>query len=627
MCGIAGLLASNAASADEEARAVVTAMTQTLTRRGPDAFGHFVRHPVALGHRRLSILGLGECGAQPMSLGDGQPVITYNGECYNFLELRTELQARGCAFRGGSDTEVVLHAYAQWGLPGLKRLEGIFALAIWDPARERLVLMRDRLGVKPLFYAETIHGLAFGSEIKAVLAADPLDVSLDDQAFSEYLWYGNAYGDRTFYRGIRSLEPGYWLIVERGNQKLARWWAIEEWLERPVVARDANQAAQQVRSALDIAVTRQLVADVPVGIFLSGGVDSSAIAASAMHSRVEPLASYAAGFDIAGSVNELPKAARVARHLGLEHQELNIGGADLPEVLMSLSHAHDEPFGDAANIPLYLMCRALQGRIKVVLQGDGGDEMFAGYRRYALLRNARWWNLWPHGLSPLARAAGPLGRRFARVADTVGNDDDAMRMALLLTSETPHAPPDFILNRARRRHLRETTDPFLAYRRAADRFRDYDPVQQMLLTDLTVQLPSTFLPKVDRATMAAGIEARVPLLDERIGEVAVGMPATWKAHGREKKIVLRNSQRGRVPDDILDGPKTGFGVPFAGWLRTSLASFAAERLLDPAFLDAFDLDGASVERMFWTHVAGGGNRGYLTWKLLQVALWNERRPC
>lgn len=621
MCGFSGLY--NSTHNAETLDACVRRMTGTLTHRGPDAAGHLVRLPIAFGHRRLSILDLTEAGAQPMQLGGNGPAITYNGEVYNFRELRRELEAKGATFRGHSDTEVILHTYAAWGLVGLKRLEGIFALALWDPAHHRLVLMRDRLGVKPLFYGESTHGLAFGSEIKAVLAAGGVDTRLDDQSFSEYLWYGNPFEERTFYKGVRALEPGHWLIIEGDKRRLEPWWRIEEWLDRPVTAKNMQDAAAQVRVALDQAVARQLVADVPVGIFMSGGVDSSAIAAAAMQSCTQPLSSYAAGFDFDKGINELPKASRVAQHLGLDHHELHVAGAGLPDVLLTLALAHDEPFADAANIPLYLMCRQLAGKIKVVLQGDGGDELFAGYRRYAVLRNASWWRLWPQVLSPLARAGGSLGRRFARMADSVGNSNPAMRMAYLLTVETPQDPPEAMLLPERRRELAETTDPFLAYRRAAERFHKHDPVQQMLLTDLTVQLPSQFLTKVDRATMAAGIEARVPLLDERVAELVVNMPSIWKAHGTQKKVVLREAQRCRLPPDILDGPKTGFGVPYEHWLRTSLFEFSRERLLDDGFLTKFAFDRAAVEKALRQHRSGTVNRGFLLWKLLNLQLWHS----
>jgi asparagine synthase (glutamine-hydrolysing) len=618
MCGFSGIFAYGR---QDNLSTIVERMTATLTPRGPDATGVFVSGRVALGHRRLSILDLSEAGAQPMTLQRSGLTIAYNGEIYNFRDLRSELEALGHVFIGHSDTEVILHAYEAWGLQGLKRLEGIFSLALWDERQRRLVLMRDRLGIKPLYYGESAHGLAFGSEIKAILAAGGVDISLDDQAFSEYLWYGNPYQDRTFYRGIRAVEPGHWLIFEGETRRLEPWWRIEEWADQEPPVQRFEDAVEMVRSALDAAVARQLVADVPVGIFLSGGVDSSAIAASAMRGRQTPLLSYAAGFNFDRGVNELPKAAQVARHLGLDHHELNIEGGNLPEVLIHLASVHDEPFADAANIPLYLMCRALSGRVKVVLQGDGGDELFGGYRRYAVLRNAGWWKLVPGMACNAARQLGSFGSRFSRMAESVGHADPAMRMALLLTTELPRNPPETLLNEARRQDLLERTDPFLAYRHAAQRFARHDPVQQMLLTDLTVQLPSQFLTKVDRATMAASVEARVPLLDEKVAELAVGMPSEWKVRGTKKKVVLRESLRGRLPDSILDGPKTGFGVPYEHWLRTSLFEFSRERLLDNGFLAKFDFDRVAVENALLQHRLGTADRGFLLWKLLNLQLW------
>lgn len=626
MCGLAGIYSNEFSESwrTNAIESIVARMTASLIHRGPDSGGQFVSFPVALGHRRLSILELSAAGAQPMRFGEYGPILTYNGEVYNFQELRRELLSLGCEFRGHSDTEVVLHSYVKWGLPGLKRLEGIFALALWDPAEQRLVLMRDRFGVKPLFYGESNVGLAFGSEIKSVLAAGGINTCIEDQTLAEYLWYGNPHGNRTFYKGVRSLEPGQWLIVEGGKKRVECWWRVEEWLDRPLTSRTLEEAAEEVRHAVDIAVSRQLVADVPVGIFLSGGVDSSTVAAAAAAQNFS-LNSYSASFDFDGGVNELAKAARVASHLGLSHHELRISGADLPDVLRRLSKAHDEPFGDAANIPLYLMCKQLQGNVRVVLQGDGGDEVFAGYRRYAVLRNAHWWRLWPDALTPLARAGGAIGHRFVRMANAAGNSDPALRMAYLLTQETTFFRPEGLLLESRQRELAESTDPFLAYRIAADRFRHRDAVDQMLLTDLTVQLPCQFLTKVDRSTMAAGVEARVPLLDEKIAQLAVNMPSLWKAKGAQKKIVLRKSQSSRLPADILNGPKTGFGVPYEHWLRSSLYEFSQERLLDNGFAKSFGIDRIAVERALEEHRNKSVDRGYILWKLLQLALFYEAR--
>jgi len=620
MCGICGVFGPQ--SFDELDR-TVRRMSQTLAHRGPDGEGIFVGEGVALGHRRLSIIDLSSAGAQPMTLGAA--TVAYNGESYNFQQLRAELETLGHAFRGHSDTEVLLHAYAAWGLEGLERLEGIFAFALWDSALRRLILMRDRLGIKPLFYAWHGGRLAFGSEIKAVRAGGFVKQTLDEQALAEFLWYGNAFEERTIYRDIRAIPPGCRLVVADGQAKVESWWRVESWLSRARPPADRNDVTRAVREAVDTAVARQLVGDVPVGLFLSGGVDSSSIAASAATASGRRLTSFSVAFDYDKGVNELPKARRVAQALGLDHHELQVRGDSLEEVISDLVLIHDEPFADAANIPLYLLARELRGTIKVVLQGDGGDEMFGGYRRYAILGAAAFWRFWPHALEPALDAAlGGRGARLARIGAAAGHADPAMRMALLLTVETMRDPPTAMLSEAARKRLESNSDPFAAYRRCACRFAHADPVQQMLLTDIALQLPSQFLTKVDRATMAHGIEARVPLLDDGVASLAVGLPASLKVRGGQKKIVLRDAMRGRLPADILDGPKTGFGVPYEEWLRGALHQFARAAILDAAFVERFGLERARLETALAEHRSRRRDRGFLLWKLLQLALWSRQ---
>jgi len=599
-------------------------MVTTLQHRGPDAAGVHAEDGIALGHRRLSIIDLTDAGAQPMRDPSTGVCVVYNGEVYNFRLLRQELVAAGVRFRGHSDTEVLLRAYTQWGLDGLRRLEGIFAFALWDPAHRRLVLMRDRLGVKPLFYARSGESLAFGSEIKALLAGCELDTAIDEQALREYLWFGNAYEDRTIYRSVRSLPPGHWMIVQDGVFRIEPYWRLEDWLVDRTPGNDRD-AAEAVRGAVDDAVSRQLVADVPVGIFLSGGIDSSSIAASAVAASGGRLSSYSVGFDFTDHADELPAARRLAERLGLEHHELHVSASRLGDVLEKLAEAHDEPFADAANIPLFLLAQQLGGSVKVVLQGDGGDEMFGGYRRYSLLRHHRLWSPWPARLTPALRRAGRTGQRAARLAAALGSADPATRMGLLITLETVDDPPEVVLVDDARHRLVDTTDAFLAYRQCAVRFAGADPVQQMLLTDISLQLPSQFLAKVDRATMAQSIEVRVPLLDEHVAKLAVGMPSGYKVRGREKKLVLRNAMRGRVPDEVLDAPKRGFGVPFDQWLRHQLYESARETVLAEPFLHRFGLDRQAVAERLEQHRSGAQERGSLLWKLYQLAIWHQTR--
>lgn len=625
MCGFTGFIHQSIINDEIETRRVLEKMTETLKPRGPDSFGFFIDKYVAMGHRRLKIIDLSDNGSQPMQIRENGAVIAYNGEVYNFQSLRGELISIGHTFKGNSDTEVILHIYDEWGFDGLKRLEGIFSFALWDPCIKRLILIRDRLGVKPIYYANSKMGLVFGSEIKSLLLAGGIDISINDQALSEYLWYGNTYEDRSFFNGINSLLPGQCLIVEGGKSHLEYWWKIEEWLENPSLNYNKLEANDIVREAIDASVKRQLIADVPVGIFLSGGIDSSTIAASVRESGAKDINSYSASFDFDQGINESKKALLVSQHLDLKHNSLQIKGSNIINVINLLAKAHDEPFADAANIPLYLMCKELDSKVKVVLQGDGGDELFAGYRRYQILSNMSHFKYLPNAISSLPRIAGKYGKRISRIYDAITQKNPAMRMALLLTLETRKDNPYNLLKSEKRDHLEFTTDPFLAYKNAAERFKAEDPVQQMLLTDLTVQLPSQFLTKVDRATMAAGIEARVPLLDENIAKIAVSMTSKWKVNNKQNKIILRDSQRGRLPSSILDGPKTGFGVPYEFWLRTSLYDFTRERLLDDSFCNFFGFDSSLIEVKLKDHKAKKSENGFMLWKLLQIALWMEVR--
>ena len=618
MCGFCGIVSQETRA---ELEPLVGAMTQTIAHRGPDGQGVFAADGIALGHRRLSVIDLSDNGAQPMTAG--QTTVAYNGEIYNFQSLRDTLLREGRAFRSDSDTEVLLHTYQAGDVGGLARLEGMFAFALWDAPKRRLVLMRDRLGIKPLYYSWRNGRLVFGSEIKAVLRAGGIDETTDPQALSEYMWFGHVLEDRTFYQGVRVLPPGHRLILEDGRIRIEPWWRIEEWLSSG--RRVSVDPATDVRDALDYAVTRQLVSDVPVGLFLSGGIDSSAIAASAAISGGRTLSSYSVGFDFEKERSELPKARRVADLFGLTHHEIRIAGGEMEGVIRALVRAHDEPFADAANIPLYLLAQGLNGEVKVVLQGDGGDEMFAGYRRYVILRHHAAWQWWPGALGrAVTSRLGSPGARLARLAAAASSPDAARRMALLLTVETMDDPPTRMFRAERQKAITSATDPFLAYTHCADRFAQAEPVQQMLLTDLCLQLPSQFLPKVDRATMAHSLEARVPFLDERVAALAVGMDSSLKVRGRQKKIVLRDAMRGRVPSDILDGPKSGFGVPFEYWLKTSLHKFARTAVLAPRFVERFDLDAGALRGALDAHRAGTRDRGFLLWKLLQLALWAEQ---
>ncbi len=596
-------------------------MTRCLRHRGPDDVGVQVVGPAGLGHTRLSILDLSSAGHQPMQNEDGSVTLVYNGETYNFSALRHRLEAAGVRFRSHSDTEVVLQAFVRWGLDSFSMLDGMFALAIWDNRSETLHLVRDRFGIKPLYYATSRSGLVFGSEIKAILASGRIHPTIDWQALHEYLYYGNALGSRTLFDGVRRLLPGHRLTFNRDSCATTAYWSLAD--VAPV--RDTvDTATETTRGLLAAAVDSHLVSDVPVGVFLSGGVDSSAITALASSRYAGRLQTFAVGFDFDGGAGELPRARAVAQHFGTDHHELHIAGADLPMVIESLVRRHDEPFGDAANIPLYLLCRQLAGSIKVVLQGDGGDEMFAGYRRHRIVSHERFWQLVSRAGGVLSSLGlrGPAVSRAHRFFKAMAHSDRGMRTALLLTPETLQLPPTHTLS-LEVRGLVEALDPFARYREVARSLGHLDPLQQLLYTDIAILLPDTFLEKVDKSTMAYGIEARVPFLDAALSRYAMGLPAKLKVRRGQKKWMLRRAMRGIVPDAVLDAPKRGFAVPVDAWLRGPLRPYLESVLFDPSTLNSGLFDRSVLEAVLREHVTRRRNRGFLLYKLLNLALWHR----
>lgn len=617
MCGICGIVDFESNPAAETVRG----MTASLAHRGPDDHDVAMLGAAALGHARLSIIDLSSTGHQPMRTPDGSVSIVFNGEVYNFPELKARLEAEGVHFRGTSDTEVVLHAYARWGTHALRLFNGMFAAAIWDAKTQTLLLARDRFGIKPLYYHRLSRGIVFGSEMKAVLASGRVEKRMCWDALHEYLYYGNPLRHRTLFEGIVELLPGHYLTVDAAGLRTQAYWRVEDVAS---VDDDLDSATEKVRTRLEDSVRRHLIADVPVGVFLSGGIDSSAITAFASRHYQGRLKTYSVGFDFEHGVNELPKARRIAEHFGTDHEELQIAGGNMPDVIERLVRAHDEPFADAANIPLYLLCDQLRGAIKVVLQGDGGDEIFAGYRRYNVLAHERFWRI----VAIVAPMMSPLlprrpgyyrGMRFFQA---ISQSDPAMRMALLMTQEFFSSPPTRVLTADAKARLLKT-DPFAAYRAQYERFKHLDPVQRMLYVDSQILLPDQFLEKVDKSTMACSIEIRVPFLDTELTEYAMGLPSSYKVRNRKKKFILRRALRGVVPDEVLDGPKTGFGVPFEYWLKKPLAGYMRGVLLDSATLSRGLFDRAALEACINEHIEGRRNNGFLLYKLLNLALWQR----
>lgn len=621
MCGICGIL-----SLDQQPVCgdTLESMTQTLRHRGPDDLGTEVLNGVGLGHTRLSIVDLTQAGHQPMFSEDGTFAIVYNGEVYNFLELKNRLEGLGVKFRGRSDTEVILKAYQQWGVGLFSMLNGMFAIAIWDAKSRSLCLARDRFGIKPLYYAVRGKTLFFGSEIKAILASEEIDRQIDWVSLHEYLFHGFTLAPRTMFRGISKLMPGHYMLVSKDGVKQDRvYWSLAD--PKPV-EEDLEIATDRVKTLFDKAIQRHLISDVPVGVFLSGGIDSGSITALASKHYGKKLSTFSVGFDFDRGASELPLAKFVAEQCGTEHHELHVAGKDIAETIETLAVCHDEPFADAANIPLYLLCEELKGSVKVVLQGDGGDEIFAGYPwKYSLVQHPSFWRMISSLILPISRLMpqNEKSRRLRRLMHIASESNAAQKLAMMLARDnTKDEPPTEVLSENALRQI-SGSNPFSRYLELADELSHLEPADCLLRSDCAVSLPNQFLEKVDKSTMAHGIEVRVPFLDSDLTNYALGLPWKWKYRNGEKKWIFRRAMRGTTPDRILDGRKRGFGVPRSDWLRGPLAEYMRSVLLDPGVSHWGILDERVISRYVNEHTSGRRDRGILLYRLLNFALWNK----
>ncbi len=618
MCGVAGIFST----VDRVPRHLTTKIQRVLAHRGPDDAGVFERLEIVMVHTRLSVVDLSPMGHQPMHSPCGRYVLSYNGEIYNHPELRAVLQSKGYLFRGTSDTETLLAAYLEWGEKVWIRLNGIFALALYDTEKRTLTLVRDRFGVKPLYYSFVGGRLLFGSEIKALLATGYVEPQIDVRSLHEFMYYGYAMAERTMYRGVYKLLPGQWLKIDgQGGIRTGFYWRVD----RDVQVRRSvgvKEAVAQVRTHLRAAVRRQLMSDVPVGVFLSGGIDSTAVAVLASREYHGLLQTFTASFDFDEGRSELATAARTAKQIGSRHMEIYIQGKSLIPVIETLVRHHDEPFSDAANIPLYLMSAELKGRVKVVLQGDGGDEMFGGYRRYAMLRYTRWWRKLFRFLHYLRWLSPYDKRRKVERFKAIFEAQRGRMYAKLLTEEREEESPLRVFRPEWRRAM-EQYNPFGYYEELYERIAWLrDPSQIMLWIDAQILLPFQFLEKVDKSTMANGIEARVPMLDHDLAEYAMSLPSSVKLRWGRTKYLLREALRGIVDDAVLDAPKKGFGVPYKQWLRGPLYAYLRQRLFDSRLRDVL-YDQSAIERVVHQHRAGKVDYGFLLWKLLHLTLWME----
>jgi len=626
MCGICGIAGPGA---DVEA---VRRMNARLVHRGPDSDGEFGAEGVALAMRRLSIIDL-ERGDQPIANEDGTVVVVQNGEVYNYRELRRELEGLGHRFRTASDTEVLVHLYEQHGEGFAERLRGMFAIAIWDARERRLLLARDRFGIKPLYYRLAGGALSFASELKALLEQPGFSREIDSRAVAAFLAFNSIPAPLTIFAEARKLPPGTLAVWRDGELRLRRYARPAPVPAEQVRRRPAAELAEELRETLRGSVRAHLEADVPVGVLLSGGVDSAGLVALAAGEQAEPVKTFSVGFEEA-SFDELERARLVAGRYGTEHHEIVLR-PDAVELFPKLVEAFDEPFGDSSALPTYLVSELAAGEVKVALSGEGGDELFGGYHTYVA-------DLLAPRVGRLAALAAPLIERLPSSDAKVSFDYKAKRFArsAALPPLERHLGWKEIFTATQRGALLADGPKTHAYRGKSSRRRGWDPVElyreryaetagaeplaRLQDVDLGIYLVDDLLVKTDRSSMAHSLELRVPFLDNEVAALALGLATPLKVRGAAKKRLLRRALAPLLPKEVLRGPKQGFSIPVAAWLRGPLQGFARETLSAETLARQGWLDPAAVTRLLDDHCAGREDLSRQLWGLIAFTLWFDR---
>jgi len=633
MCGIAGIVDSRGRVPE---LGCLEAMSRALQHRGPDGGGIYRFPPdpsadrsgrtaVGLVHRRLSVIDL-EGGHQPMANEDGTVWVVFNGEIYNFLELRVELETRGHRFQTRSDTEVLVHAYEEYGAALVEKLRGMFAFALWDQRRERLLLARDRVGKKPLLYAIINGRLGFASEFRALLASGLIPREVDWEAIRLYLAWMCIPAPRTAFRHIKKLPPAHYLVFENGQAKVICYWKLAY---TPKWTFSEAETEERLMEHLTEAVRVRLESDVPLGVFLSGGIDSSAVVGLMSQQTTDPIRTFSMGFEETG-YNELPHAREVASHFATDHQEFVVKPRAI-EVLPTLVERFGEPFADSSAIPTYYLAKLARQHVTVVLNGDGGDEVFAGYKRHlgAVFagRLQRW--LRPGGMAAVQGLIGSLpvwGGRHSRWASM----QRFIKAVHLPSHERYRRWTGFfsdplqkeLWNAVNLHRVEETASA--AVERLFAKGSGLDPLDSMLMVDTMFYLPSDLLVKMDIATMAHGLEARSPLLDHHLMEFVARLPASMKVKGFRLKAIFKQTLNGLLEPHVLRRPKRGFVVPLAIWFRGDLKEFLADHLLGPSSVSGELFHRSTVARLVDSHLQSREDYSHHLWILLMLELWYRR---
>jgi asparagine synthase (glutamine-hydrolysing) len=622
MCGICGFMAKPSCSVDQ---GLLTRMTRRLGHRGPDDEGYYVDPSIGLGMRRLSIIDL-LTGHQPMTNEDRTLWLVFNGEIYNFRELRTRLSSRGHHFSSQSDAEVVIHAYEEYGDQCVDHFNGMFAFALWDAPRRRLLLARDRLGIKPLYYWASKDQLVFGSELKAVMTCADVPRQIDPIALDQFLTLEYIPSPRTIYQGVNKLPPGHRLIFQDGRARLEPYWDIS-FGNGPIREECCRET---LWGLLQDAVRLQMVSDVPLGAFLSGGIDSSTVVALMHEVTQDSLQTFSIGFgDV--TYNELPYARTVATRFGTQHHE-KILEPDLADLAERLVRHLDEPLGDFSILPTYLVSELARESVKVVLTGDGGDELFGGYDTYV----AQQWDGRYRRLPAMLRtwALPALMRRVPPQPAKKGLINKAKRFVegSALPPSLQHVRWMIFLNDADKEMLytpslqealdgHSTTSLFESY---LQRVAHADPLAQQQYVDVKTYLADNILTKVDRMSMATSLEVRVPLLDHRIVEYALNLPPHLKLRRGRTKQILRQTMESRLPGSVLKKPKQGFSMPMKHWLRSSLRPLMLDLLSEETLHCQGYFDPSTVTCWMREHLDGRADHSHRLWALIVFELWHQQ---
>jgi len=619
MCGIAGAVSTTRESNITET--LVRHMCDQIVHRGPDDEGIFVEDGAGLGMRRLSIIDLSG-GHQPVFNEDRTAWVVFNGEIYNFPDLRRELESRGHRFYTKTDTEVIIHLYEEMGAECVQKLRGMFALAIYDKVKRKLILARDRLGKKPLHYASSGGKLYFASEIKSILAVAPELAEVNSQGLLEYLYFGYVPDPITAFTGIHKVPPGHLLEFSAGETRVRQYWDVPEYGAHP--PKSEEDCLEELEHRLFEATRIRLISDVPLGAFLSGGTDSSTIVALMARASSMPVKTFSIGFK-KDDFNEAEHARVVARKFGTDHHEM-ILEPDVVQTVEHLTSSLEEPFGDSSMLPTYYVSQMARQHVTVALSGDGGDELFAGYERYAIHTDRQIYETVPAWARRFYRE-----RVFPRLPKTMRGRKFSYNVSLPSReryvdglSFIPAFERDFpLLSDGFRDILRGSEDPGNALRRAFAQAPAHDAMSEILYVDTKTYLVGDILTKVDRMSMLNSLEVRVPLLDHEFVEWAAGLPAEWKLRGKHKKYILRRlAERVGVPREVLYRKKQGFSLPLVHWMRNELKEMLMV-LLEPRTLERGYFDPAGVRRLMNDHLYGGREFSARLWRLLMFELWHR----